>query len=967
MKRVTHRVSQEQRIQHSSQEPWQKGTSKRPGTPMVLAALAGLALSAFGCSAPPEDDDTPSPTPTDPTPTATTAPEPTPTQEPPTPTPIPPTPTVAPTPTAPPTPTPDPPKGALSAPVDVYFDQTGAPHIYAKNEADVFFAQGYLAARDRLFQLDLTRRQALGGLAEIYGSGRLVDDMLARSFQPIQHAEEELERWKTERPRETAWAEAYAAGVNAFIDDAVAERNGATLPEPFVLLNYVPDYLNTTQMMAMDYLFALTLGPSPLLELQVTLINLLIGSDALADLLRLEPIEDAYPMVDSAVPIGGNTVARVPSAPTKLENWLGSSPEVKAYVEQVLAQPGAKDKLRKALASLPTPLFARIGGSNNWVVGGQHTESGAPLLANDTHMGFDLPNLWHQIHINTAEAGGSLNAMGVAAAGAPGFLLGHTDKVGWGVTNNMVDVTDLYFEVPANTGGKEGVRFNGGVVPIQTWVEKFRVRQSDGTVVEEERTLKRTPQHGVLLPGEELGLPESLLISMKWAGEQPGSPIGTVYRFLQADGVEDMTAAMEQHTIGSGNWVFATIDGDIGYDSRLHLPLRTPDLESPPWLAMPGTGGYEWGDGWIPADDMPHTVNPVSGIVASANNDPTGYTSDNNPINDAYYLGSLFDSGMRARRIDDWIRAEVATGKRLSWEDMETLQGDVDSLLSRRVIPFLLSAVSRRPDLVNPEAQPLIGYLESWDHAVGGDSPAAPFYMAWWPTAIQELFEDDLDPSLFSSFTGDVGMFYARPLVYFLEITADDIDGIDAGTVPFPSASGVNYFDNSTTAPKVETRDEELIDAFNRAYIHLRDRLGSDISKWRWESIHTMVLSDQAGRWTGTLDSGPYYMDGYGFTVDCTDGTIFSGNDMPDYYDTGKVPTIKMVMDFADGEVRAYNTIPGGQSEDPNSPHYNDQTTTWVDNTSLPLPFNLSEVVLDSEAQWTLPAGFPATERVIVK
>lgn len=932
------------------------------GMPILLP----LALIGAGCSQPSGDDDSPSTSPTPVvTPTATPT-TPTPPGDTPTPTPAPTTPPATPTATPAPTGTPIPPTGTLSKPVEVRFDSTGAPHIYAQNETDLFFAQGYLAARDRLFQLDLTRRQALGGLAELYGEGRLIDDMIARSFRPIDHAEAELARWQTERPREVTWANAYAAGVNAYIDDAKEERNGASLPQACKTLGYVPDYLNATQMLAMDYLFALTLGPSPLQELQITVIDLLVGDESFADLFRTAPVENGFTVPDAETPLDQTLMQFTPGAPYVTKNWLKGDPELRAHLQRVMSEPGARDKLRQALTNIQNVKFFKFfEGSNNWVVGGEHTQSGFPLLANDTHMGFGLPNLWHQVHLNTTEAGGSIQAMGVAAAGAPAFLLGHTDKIGWGVTNNMVDIADLYMEVPTTSNGQEAVRFNGKNVPVTNWNETFKVRQSDGTVTEEVRVLKRTDHHGVLLPSEQLGLPESLLISLKWVGEQPGSTIGTVYKFLEGNDIDDVKTAMENHAIGAGNWVFATIDGDIAYDGRVHLPERATDADNPPWLAMPGTGGYEWSGSYIPAEQVPHTYNPISGIAASANNDPNGGTGDNDPLNERFYIGSTYDSGMRDRRIYDWLRAKASSGEKMTWLDMQTLQGDDKSLLAMRVIPFLLEAATRRPDLLDADMNLALAYLDDWDYMLSADSVGGSLYMTWWPTAIQEIFEDDLDPSLFSSFTGDVGMYYARPFVYFLEKTAPDIDGIDAGTVSFPSSSGVNFFDKADTTNKIETRDEDLLNAFSRAVTYLKGKFGNDPSQWQWEKLHQWYISDQTNPFLGTPQQGPYGVDGYGFAVDCSDGTLFSSNDLPSNFSVGKIPTIKMIMDFSDGEIRAYNTIPGGQSEDPSNPHYNDQTLTWIADTSMPLPFSRSEVIAETEERWTMPAGFPATERVI--
>ncbi len=942
---------------------------------IAIAVLSCAALVACGHSG--DDDVTSSPVPevtptespattTPPAPSATplsSTPEPaTMTPEPATMTPEPATMTPEPA-----TPTPIPPRGTLSSPVEVRFDTTGAPHIYAENDHDLFFAQGYLAAHQRLFQMELNRLQALGRKTEIHGSGSLGEDMLVRALRPIAHAEDEMAAWEGVRDRELGWFEAYVEGVNGYIDDALAGRNGASLPDAMIALDYRPDYYTVPQLFAMDYMFGITLGPDPLLELTITILDIALGDDAMLDLLKLAPIEDAYTVPDAqvaavaagrAVSPASHEGAPAPSHGARV-HW---PPELRAHIETLMAQP---EKRRQVLAALPRiqalDLFKRFSASNAWVVHGEHTSSGFPLLANDPHMGIDTPNLFHQVHLNTRQAGGDLDIMGVVAAGGPGIILGHNDRVGWGVTTSYFDVTDLYLEVPATgpaaPGG--GVWFEREVVPYETWDETFRIRQADGSYTEEVHQVKRVPHHGPVLPPELLGLPEELVISMKWAGEPDGSTLGTILKFILAHDIDDIRTAMEAHKLGAGNFVFATVDGDIAYDPTTRLPIRQGDDGSPPWYALPGTGGFEWTGDTIPPDQIPHAYNPPAGFLVTANNDPSGDTADGDPLNDGTYLGATYASGMRARRIDQWLRSRIAAGTPVSAEDMVALQGDVDSLMARRLVPYLLQAADRRPDLVDTDDQAALSLLQDWDYLASGDSPAAALYATWWPTAFQEIFEDDLIPDLFTSFNGDYGQYYARPLVYFLDATADNIDAIDAGTAPFPSATGVNYFDDTATEGTVETRDEQLLEAFHRSVAHLSALLGPDPSGWRWDAIHTATLNNASSPWVTGLDRGPYPLDGTGYTVDCADSVLFENGNPPELFDVWKGPVMRTVMDFDGGIIRTYITLAGGQVDDPDSAHFNDQTDDWVANVARPQPFTRAEVEAATEETWILPSGFP--------
>ncbi len=922
----------------------------------LFSGLACLALAFGGAACGPNDDDDTTPDTTD-----TPLPSPETTETPASVTPTPPS-TATPVPETPTpvtiTPTPTPPRGALQGPVEVRFDDTGAPHIFATNDYDLFFTQGYVAAHQRLFQMELNRFQALGRKTEIYGAGSLGEDLLVRALKPMTHARNEIAAWQGTRDRELGWIEAYVAGVNAYLDDAMAGRNGATLPDAILALGYQPEPYTVAQLFAMDFMFGITLGPDPLLELTITILRLALGDEAMSDFLRLAPIEDAYTVPDAQEPVeteAPRLTQNRPTSPTGLSRMDES--EAWRHARALMAQPETRKQILAALPRIQRlTLFDRFSGSNAWVVSGAYTDSGYPLLANDPHMGIDTPNLFHQVHLNTTEAGGDLNIMGVVAAGGPGIILGHTDRVGWGVTTSYFDVTDLYLEVPA----PGGVRFGRQVVPYESWEETFRIRQSDGTFVEEVHEVKRVPHHGPVLPPELLGLPEELVITMKWAGEQrTGSTLGTIFKFILAHDMDDIRAAMSGHRLGAGNFVFATVDGDIAYDPTTSLPVREGDTGDPPWFALPGTGGYEWTGEYIEPDEIPHTYNPPAGFVATANNDPSGHTADGDPLNDGRYLGATYASGMRARRIEDWLRERVGGGQRLNAADMVELQADVDALMARRLIPYLLEAAQRRPDLLDEADQGALSLVDSWDYHMRGDSAAAALYATWWPLAFQEVFEDDLIEDLFGSFNGDYGQYFARPLIYFLDATHENIDEIDAGTAPFPSVTGVNYFDDQGTEGVVETRDEQLLEAFHRAVVHLRAVLGDDSSAWQWEAIHTVTLNNASSPWVEGLDRGPYPVDGTGFTVDCADGILFENGGPPEVFDVWKAPVMRTVMDFDGGRIATYLTLVGGQADDPESPHFNDQTQDWVDNVARPRPFTRTEVEDATEEVWSLPVGFP--------
>lgn len=969
---------------------WPHTLSRRSLWTSALLAPLGSSLMLLGCSG--EPDESPSPSP-EITPTSVPI---TPTAVPITPTPKPdptPTPTPEPTPEPTPTATPEPPKSALENPVQVHFDSTGMPHIFAKNDHDVFFTQGYLAARDRLFQLDLTRRQALGRLTEVYGEGSLGNDVVVRGFKPLEHAASEYDRWLTVYPRQVGWAEAYAAGVNAFIDDAKAGRNNASLPDEYAALDLEPEYLNLTQLLAMDYMFAVTLGTDPLLELTITLIQILVGEEAFSDLLRTMPIEPASTIPDSQKPLStrqqplekrsltagdlqhllekASTLAPPESGRAKRaldplnvqqraqQKGPGFDPELKAQLSKLAQDPVVRDQIRDFIRRYPLiQLWDTSLGSNAWAVASENTTTGGALLAGDTHMGLSLPTFFNQVHLNTTEAGGDIDAAGVVAAGGPGLIIGTNGKIGWSITTNMMDNCDLFLERPTSDGS--GIRINGETVPFEIWNETYQIRLSDGTYENRKVEMRRTEEHGQVLPNEILGLPAQLMISLKWAGEREGTVIGTLYEFMLSQDLDDMRVAMDHHTLGAGNFVMADINGDVAYDPRTSVPLRqTLELENPPWLALPGTGGYEW-TGFLDLDEVPHIYRPTSGIISSANNDGYGNTLDGNPLNDEYYIGAIYDSGMRAHSINMWLREKLSSGQKISPEMMGELQAYTYEYIAEHMVPFLLEAATRRPDLVSEAESTSLDYLRSWDYKMEPDSIGASIYAAWWLTAVQEVFEDELDPALFDSLTGDVAQYYARPMIFFLHETAEYIDQLDAGTASFPSQSGLNFFDDQETSGVVETRDEMLLRALDRAVAHLTSLAGDQQNTWRWDRFHTLNLSNGSERWLEEeLDRGPYPMGGSSYTVLCTEGGYYRDGQPVDVWDVRKASSIRMVLDFSGGTVKMENVIPGGQSERVDSPYYDDQIDLWVGNERREIPLTRTEVEADSDDVWNLAAGWP--------
>lgn len=530
----------------------------------------------------------------------------------------------------------------LQAPVEVIRDEDGIPHIYAENLHDLFFAQGYVHAQDRLWQMDFQRRVGLGRLSEILGEATLETDIFLRTVGTNRSAHQDLRALNAET---RAALEAYAGGVNAYI----AGHRGRRLPLEYQILGVSPepwapvDTLAWVKMMQWD-----------------------LNGRWEEELLRARMIE-AVGAARAAEPLPG---------------YVDGGPLV--VPETAVAMVGAPDltRVRRALERVNTPMSGASEGlgSNNWVVAPEKSATGRPILANDPHLRFGVPAIWYEM---------SLHAPGYTVAGATlpgiiGVVIGHNEHIAWGLTNLQADVQDLYVE-RINPENPTEYEVNGSYVPFDIVREEIRVKgQVQPEVVE-----VKVSRHGPLLT-EELIDGLQMPVAFKWlAAAEPSTVANAVLSLNRARNWREFTDALRQWDSPAQNFVYADVAGNIGYYGAGTVPIRAAGDGSTP---LPGwTDEYEW-SGTIPFDELPHTFNPPAGFVATANNKPVG---DEYP----YLLSTSWSSPNRARR----ILAYLTTKDELSLDDMAAMQADIVSLLGKKLAPLLLAVES--DDIITQRAQ----------------------------------------------------------------------------------------------------------------------------------------------------------------------------------------------------------------------------------------------------------------------
>ncbi|MCZ2112393.1 MAG: penicillin acylase family protein [Anaerolineae bacterium] len=552
----------------------------------------------------------------------------------------------------------------LRAPVEIIRDEWGVPHIYAANEHDLFFAQGFVHAQDRLFQMDINRRLGLGRVSEVMGPLGVPIDKFARHLDWPRAARTQMDQ--TDEAT-AAVMEAYAAGINAFIDTQ-------PLPAEFKVLAYRPEPWDVLATNAWGTVLAWGLSANWETELLRAWLIDELGPERAADL-----------------------------TPVYSEDYLTTLPD--GQIGRRLAE-GLIDAFRETAAHAPTgmPLFGSGWGSNNWVVSGSRTASGRPHLANDPHLPPAFPSIWYANHL----IGGDYNVTGFTMPGVPGVIIGHNEHCAWGITNASPDIQDVYIE-----------RFHPDDPTHYEVDGEWRAAEvDDATIVVrglpnvhiKVRTTRNGPVFSDAVPGKHADL------SYDWTLFHGANHVRAVLATNKARGWEEFREGLRHWTFPSQNVVYADTDGVIAYMMPGLVPRRRKgDGLSP----APGwTSEYGW-DGWVPFEELPIYVNPPDGFVATANNNMVG---DSYP----HLLTGEWMPDYRVRR----IRELLAKRPKITLDDHRSIQTETISPMARRFLAAAMPAVSGTPDL-EAGVRDALQRLAAWDDDMAADSVPATLAFGW--------------------------------------------------------------------------------------------------------------------------------------------------------------------------------------------------------------------------------------------
>jgi penicillin amidase len=840
----------------------------------------------------------------------------------------------------------------LTSAVTVVRDDAGIIQIQADSSHDLFLAQGYVHAQERMWQMEVWRHISSGRMAELFGEDLVGTDRYIRTLGWRHAAQADLDAMPPEVQDALL---SYADGVNAWL----ADHEGSFGP-PFVIAGllagtgglggYTPEPWTPLDSAAWQKVQAFNLGGNMDTEIFRLLADAHLGSADLTD--------ELFPGYDAKAPVitpsglagsggagAGATEADVaaggagrgtigvagPGAGTGTRGESSDSPPLSSTVADAwhdVADLGG-EVLRLAGLDGGGGLAGDHGiGSNNWVVSGAKSATDGALLANDPHLGFNMPGVWimNGLHCRGVNEACPFDVTGVSFPGVPAVVLGHNGRVAWGATNVGPDVQDLFRET-VDPDDPTRYLFEGESLAFNVRTETIKVAGGDDVMMEVRSTL-----HGPILNDiEEDRLGDEDPIALSWTSIQVADgAFESIFRLNTVRDFEGFRAALAGYGSPSQNFVYADVDGNIGYQLPGLVPVRggaaTGDR-----IRDGASGNDEW-TGYIPFEDLPWQYNPESGFIVTANN--AAVDSDY-----PYFIGDDWDPGYRAQRITDLLSA--APDGSLTPADMRAIQVDTYLLRADTIVPLLVAEAAP----ATADGKLLLERIQGWDRRCEIASTGCAAYVAAELTLTRAIFEDELGP-LARDYAGTQSSW--------------------AGLIAALRDPRSTWWDDITTDGQDRARDV-ISDALDRTAAELRSTVG-DPGRWTWGRLHTVDFREQSlgGSGIGPLEwyfnSGPRQVagaDGSVFNNYYRTGRAFADPYDPEYIPAGLAsvfsvsngPSYRLTIDMSALD-EARIVITTGNSGNPFDRHYTDLIDDWATGGTVPLPFSWEAI--ESSAAATL-------------
>jgi penicillin amidase len=731
----------------------------------------------------------------------------------------------------------------LRGDVKIYRDEYGIPHLFAHEDHDAYFAVGFLHGQDRLWQLELMRRAGEGRLSEVLGAPTLEIDKMFRTIG-IRRLAQRLTVSLDDTTRTAL--QAYADGVNTFI-----RHSKGKYPLEFDLLGIEPEPWRIEHSVLISRLMAWELNYSRWVDITLSILVERFGPDRARELFPEWP-EGAPLIVPEA--LRGKRIA--------------------SLLETVL---DAEQLYRSFIGS-----GGFGGGSNAWAVSGAKSVSGKPLLANDPHLMLGIPARWYEMHVVTPQ----FDVAGAAIVGTPFIVIGRNRFIAWGVTNAMMDDHDFYIEEVDSLPYPSKYRYKEAWRAVQQSVDTILVKDGPPVLL----TVYHTHRGPIINRFEKSARFSPHLFSMRWVGHELSQELRAFYLLNRARNWQEFNSALKDFAVPAQNFLYADMEGNIGYLTGGRIPVRTTKA---PTLPFPGwTDEHEW-NGFVPYDDMPRLYNPPEGFVATANNK---IVSDAFP----HYLSNLWEPHWRISRIVEQLRAQ----QKFTVRDFELMQNDAVSLHARELVPIILNA-HKGVEVKDADVQKSLRYFRNWDFSMGRENVATTLFQSFFIHMMKNTLEDELGKDLLN--------------VY------DTLPSIPLTVMTNMMHRGASVWFDDIRTPQVETMDEIVRKSLADGIDELRAKLGGELKEWQWGRVHEVEFKHPLGAHPllrRFLNLGPHPTDG-------AHSTINNGNfsfRRPFFQDIG--PSTRQIFDLADID-NGRAVTPPGQSGQAFYKQYDDQLELW--------------------------------------
>lgn len=786
----------------------------------------------------------------------------------------------------------------LTAEVSVQRDALGIPTITAATSRDLFYAQGYVHAQDRFWEMDFRRHVTSGRLSELFGESQLHTDIFLRTLGWREIAAQEVASLD---PTVLAYYDAYADGVNAYL----ADHQGPDASFEYAVLGlqnadyeiepWTPED-SVAWLKAMAWDLRSNIGD----ETNRAVAAASFTPEELADLYPTYPF-DRNPVI---VPVLDEAGTPVPASATATTQ---AAPIVEAAVDWTEV-----GDVVAAVSTLIGPIGEGIG-SNSWVVSGALTDTGMPLLANDPHLGASLPSVWHQVQLKCerVQQNCPFDVAGFGFSGMPGVIIGHNADIAWGFTNLTTDVTDLYLERVQD----DAYWRDGQLLPLTVRQETIAVAGGDDVEI----TVRAT-ENGPLIsdasaeyagiaddpfvgtdgaPAAPTGAPDGeYAVSLRWTALEPGTTPAAIFALNQAGDFDSFRTAASLFDVPAQNLVYADTAGNIGYQTPGKLPIRGAGDGS---LPQPGwDSAYAW-QGYIPFEELPVSLNPKAGYIVTANNAIVG---EDYP----YQLTRDWDYGWRGARIVEMLERRIAAGP-LTATDMRDIQADNAMWMGPRLIAAYAGV--QTGDAGTDAALDLLGGWDGQNHA---GSAAAAYANVLWDELVQNIFVRERDTA------APLGN-QARKFLVVDTLLSDP-------SSPWWQNEGLD----------VSSQAEMLERTATDAYERLVTLQGDNPRMWKWGTLHALDLKNDTFGTSGIapiemlFNRGPYPVGGGSSVANATGWVLGQG------FETVTVPSMRMVVDLGDLDRSGWHHLTGASGH-AFHPNYVDQTPAWQRAELLPWAF----------------------------